>query len=109
MLSLKTAAAALNDSDALTYSPQGFRKVQGGWNAEGVASLLHDLRRTGRMGAATLMSAALTRLYLVAEPRGAAAMASMNSASVNCGVMCCGQFQSKAWSLRVKARSGRTR
>jgi hypothetical protein len=28
VLSLKTAAAALNDSDALTYSPQGFRKVQ---------------------------------------------------------------------------------
>ena len=28
-------AAALNESDALTYSPQGFRKVQGGWNAEG--------------------------------------------------------------------------
>ena len=32
--------------------------------------MLHDLRRTGRMGAATLRSAALTRLNLVAEPCG---------------------------------------
>ena len=37
MLSLKTAAAALNHSDALTYPPQSFRKVKGGWKAEGVA------------------------------------------------------------------------